>query len=147
MFFRDTDENQGPVAELLAMRRHNLRPNHLRMVIYAPWTTHAHDGIVPRRRLIPLNFWCEESLVRGEYAPSTGRGRLRACRQAHPRACPGQFALPSLPSPCVVKLSFFVLAGPRRGFRNGTKFKLLAHDFVLLTGNECQLKVAHTQGA
>jgi len=146
MFFSDTDENQGPVAELLAMRRHNLRPNHLRMVIHAPWTPQAHDGIVPRRRFIPLDFWCEESLVRGEYAPSTGRGRLRACRQAHPQSLSRPVCLAFVTSPCVVKLSFFVLAGPRRGFRNGTKFKLL-HDFVLLTGNECQLKVAHTQRA
>jgi len=48
----------------------------------------AHDGIVPRRRPVPLqrcDLWCEEITGRGEYAPSTVMGRLRACCQGHPQ--------------------------------------------------------------
>ena len=115
-----------------------------------PRIPQAHDDVAPRRRLIPRAML---SLMRRNFSrvavvsmhhPSTGRGRLRGCRQGHPQSVSTPICLPSFSSPCLVKPSFFILdrnssksmMKPRHesaSSRTVLSLNLLAYDFVLLT--------------
>jgi hypothetical protein len=102
-------KNRAPVVELLTLRRSHLRPNHLHVMINAPEPHELTTALHPEGDPHPSSdviFGAKKSLI-GEYPPSTGRGLLRPCCQAHPQGVSTTLCLPFISFSLPWKGEFF----------------------------------------